>query len=464
MHSVQLLSAILKGKWLLDPMFIESQGPLLASIINKSSEFIAGTREPDPMGAFAVSGKEPNRARYSWYSGFDRAQPGSIAVVRVRGALMKEDQWCGAIGMESIGEIVKAADSHHNIDGIVLHIDSPGGTVDGTEALSNIIKATKKPVVTFVDGLMASAALWIGTCADEIMASTDTDEVGSVGVLMSFADVQPYWEKQGVKFHTITASTSPEKVKMWEDLREGKYDAYIKEVLDPLDEKFMSTVKQNRPNIEDQHLTGKVFFARDVMGILVDSTGTLEDAINRAYTLAHPDEDFNDDTNSNLNTSTMKQFDKVNGVLGVESLEANDEHVSLNEEQLEAIDNKLSENEQAISTAKADKTTAEDALQVAEQAKTDAEEAKAKAEQEKETAETNLANATSAFDAIGETIAAANSPEEKAEAIRTLLAAKPGVKPAGNLQGNDDTSKTSEEVDWEAINNLPHNKAVDNNS
>ena len=90
----------------------------------------------------------------------------------------------------------------------------------------------------------------------------------------------------GVKFHTITASTSPEKVKMWEDLRAGKYENYIKEILDPLDQKFMNTIRENCPNVEDKHLSGKTFFARDVMGVFVDSIGTLEDAILRAAELA----------------------------------------------------------------------------------------------------------------------------------------------------------------------------------
>jgi ClpP class serine protease len=97
----------------------------------------------------------------------------------------------------------------------------PGGTVDGTEALANSVKSVEKPVVTFVDGLMASAAFWVGSQADEIIASTDTDEIGSVGVLLSFADLQPYWESLGIKFHKLVASTSPDKTKIWEDLRTG---------------------------------------------------------------------------------------------------------------------------------------------------------------------------------------------------------------------------------------------------
>lgn len=442
MTSIQLISAILRGKWLVEPNFAITQGSIIASILNRQTEI--EEQEPDELSAFAISAQDITGVKYSWYRGFDKAPPKSVAVISVKGPLMKEDQFCGPAGMASVGQIVKEAENHHNIDAIVLHIDSPGGTVDGTEALANIITATQKPVVSFVDGLMASAALWIGSSANEIIASTDTDEVGSVGVLMSFADIQPYWEKLGVKFHTITASTSAEKVKMWEDLRAGKYDTYIKEVLDPLDEKFMNVIKENRPNVTDEHLTGKVFFARDVMGVFVDSIGTLEDAILRAYELANPEDE--EDSINNQNTKTMKQFEKLNAALGVESLEAVDEAVSLNEEQLEAIDSTLAANDQAVADARAEAETQRD-----------------EAVQARQTAEENLQNAETAFDAIDTSIASAKTPEEKAEAIRALLAAQPGAKPEGNKDGEDPEAKKSKDgVDWEAIDSLPHNKEADN--
>ncbi len=351
MHSPHLISAILNGKWAIEIGFGLTQGPVIANLLNQYIDF--EKQEPDPMSAFAiVPGAGTRQTRYSYWNGFDQAPAGSIAVIKLKNTLMKDDQYCGPVGTATIGEIIKAAGAHDNIDGIVLHVDSPGGTVDGTEALANIVKSVEKPVVTFVDGLMASAAFWVGSQADEIIASTDTDEIGSVGVLLSFADLQPYWESLGIKFHKLVASTSPDKTKIWEDLRDGKYDTYIKEVLDPLDEKFMKAIRENLPNIEDKHLTGKVFFARDLMGIVVNSIGTLDDAINRASELAgerkNNRESGNDaqesDDNQSIHLLHMKQFENVNAALGVESLESVDGVVSLNEEQLEVLDNKLGEN------------------------------------------------------------------------------------------------------------------------
>lgn len=380
MHSQHLIAQILHGKWFIEPRFADSMAPVISNLLNG---YTAVEEEIDKELAFAVHpGATARAAKFSYWDGFDRAPAGSIAIIKLKGVLLKDDQYCGPIGTARVGEIIKAAAAHENIGGIVLHVDSPGGTVDGTEVLGNIIKAVEKPIVTFVDGLMASAAIWTGSFGDEIIASTDTDEIGSVGVMLSFADIQPYWESLGVKFHNINASTSPDKNKVWEELREGKYENFIKNVLDPLDKKFMNTIRENLPNVEDKHLTGKMFFARDLIGIIVDSIGSLDDAVERCSELATELEEKNKTSISaaaekNKTTSTedvvettaeeeteetteevvetpateektniinMKQYKNVNTVLGVESLEAVDEHVSLNDKSLAALDAGLDAN------------------------------------------------------------------------------------------------------------------------
>lgn len=372
MHSSRFISSVLNGKWAIEPGFALTQGPIIANMLNQYVTF--EKQEPDKMTAFAVSPVAAARGvKYSYWDGFDRAPSGSVAVVRLKGVLMKDDQYCGPAGMATIGEVIKAASTHKNIEGIVLHIDSPGSTVDGIEPLGNTIAAVEKPVVTFVDGMMASGAFWAGSHADEIIASTDTDEIGSVGVKLSFMDVQPYYESLGIVFRTLNASTSPDKNTLFEGIRKGDKKAieqYTEEVLDVLDEKFMNIIRKNLPGAKEEHLTGKVFFARDLMGSIVNSIGTLDDAINRVAELAKEKRDANGNggqasSNQQEETATeqqgtntsnevsdnqnskfiqMKQYAHVNSALGVESLEAVDEVVSLNDEQLEALDTALGAN------------------------------------------------------------------------------------------------------------------------
>ena len=148
-----------------------------------------------------------------------------------------------------------------------------------------------------------------------------------------------------------------------------------------------------------------------------------------------------------------KQFLNVNKVLNVEALEATEEGVFLNEAQLELVENQIAQ----IDTLTSEHTTAIDAANAELSAANDT---VIGITAERDTARTELTNALDPFNAIDATIAAAATPEAKVLAIRALLAAKPGAAPAQNLGGAD---PITDEVDWEAINNLPHNKQFDSN-
>ncbi len=359
MKNYNLISALLQGKWAIDPKFAMQSLGMVADIL--SNNIILESEEDDLKQSIVIRGKKANA--YSYWN-WDNAPEGSVGLIPLMGTLTKNDQWCGPVGMASIGERIKEVERRSNIIGSVLHADTPGGTVDGTETCASIIKGTKKPILGFVDGLCCSGGLWNISGCNEIMASTEMDEIGSVGVLLSFADFQPFYEKEGVKFHTIVSNLSPDKVKMWEDIRNGKYDDYRKEVLDPLAERFQQTIRENLPNVKDEHLTGKVFFAKDLLGTIVNSIGTIEDAIDRVAELA--DERKGNNLNSNTQTNMKtKQFKFVNSTLSVDNLESVEGSVSLNEDQLEMLNTGLEPNAEAaeeLKTVKGDLDAAKDEL------------------------------------------------------------------------------------------------------
>ncbi|MEF8811134.1 MAG: S49 family peptidase [Bacteroidales bacterium] len=332
----RLISALLKSHWAIDPQFALNS-------INWVNDLLSGKTEIEPASEekYTPYATKPQASDRYVYRAIDEAEKGSVAVIPIMGSLMKQDQLCGPMGMATLGEMAKRADNNPNIEGILLHIDSPGGTVDGTERFASIVKNTQKPVVTYIDGLMASAALWIGSGADEIIASTANDEVGSVGVMMKFADFQPFYEEMGVKFHTVTADQSSEKMKMFEEIRNGNYKEFKEELLNPMAQTFINAIKENRPLAEDRHLSGKVFLADKAMGAFVDRIGSFDEAVNRVYELA----DENKTNNNNQNQATMKT-DKVNEAIGVSALEFPDGYASLSLAQVEALENRLAQLEQ----------------------------------------------------------------------------------------------------------------------
>jgi len=153
---------------------------------------------------------EPKRDSNGKYEGYFSVD-GSTAIVEIHGVLAKRfDLMTDISGGTSIQRIRTAFDkaiADPVISSIMLDIDSPGGTVDGTQELANTIYNArgKKPIIAFTDGVMASAAYWIGSAADLVYINGDTTWVGSIGVVTSHLDVSKWEEMKGYKTTEITA-------------------------------------------------------------------------------------------------------------------------------------------------------------------------------------------------------------------------------------------------------------------
>jgi len=190
--------------------------------------------------------------------------------------------------------------------------------------------------------------------------------------MMSFADLQPAYEKIGVKFHSIVAEQSKDKNALFEAVRAGKYDDYRREVLNPLAADFIAAIKQHRPGAKEDQLTGKVFFAQDVVGSLVDSIGNFDHAVQRASELAA--EYKKTQTSTKTSEQMKKQYASVNKLLEVDQLEAQEEGVFLNEDQVATIDAALEKgtgDAAALQAANEAKTKAEGDLAAAQQSITE---------------------------------------------------------------------------------------------
>lgn len=118
------------------------------------------------------------------------------AVIPVSGFLGKRlsmmEAMCGATDVDWIWQAFDDAQANPAVQRIVLHIDSPGGTVTGIpELAARMADEKRKPLIAVSDTLIASAAYWLASAADEIRI-TPTTEVGSIGVVMQVRDgVEP---------------------------------------------------------------------------------------------------------------------------------------------------------------------------------------------------------------------------------------------------------------------------------
>lgn len=339
MNKFSFLSALLYRPWAIWIDHAWNSGAMVQSLLNQNIEFAEGI--------------EPEANKVKLMSAFNSAQAPEqqniISVIPIKGELMKNDQLCGPAGMQTIGERIKQADNDPNIDAIMLVFDTPGGSVDGTQTLANIIKSTSKPIVSFIDGLCASAGVWLASGADKVIASTSMDQIGSIGVMTSFADMQPYWEAQGIKFHEVYSTLSKDKNRLFSEMRNGDYTNYVKEVLDPLASEFRKTVKKNRKNVNDDQLTGKMFFAKDVNGTLIDQIASFDEALQITSDLV------NIKSNIKINSISMKKLERMSSIIGVEDFEVTGEGIFLSEQHAEIIESVIDAQALEMEKLKAEK-------------------------------------------------------------------------------------------------------------
>lgn len=118
-----------------------------------------------------------------------------IARVTVSGVITEDRQQ-----LEMLKRIAKT----NHVKGVLLYVNSPGGTTTGAEALFNEIRAVaaKKPVVAQFGTVAASAAYIAGLATDHIVARENTI-TGSVGVVMQWPELTGLLDKLGVKMNEI---------------------------------------------------------------------------------------------------------------------------------------------------------------------------------------------------------------------------------------------------------------------
>ncbi|NCB70073.1 MAG: hypothetical protein EOM47_14685, partial [Bacteroidia bacterium] len=202
-----IASQILRRPWAIDFRFAEAHkhipNMLLSGLAFDTQENLKQDKRTIP---YVIS--DARKPYTQSFIDFSEAPENSIAVIPIIGPLMKYDvEDCGmiTIGMGSLGRIIQDAVDNPNISAIILYMDTPGGTVDGTQSLAHIIEKAnqQKPVITFVDGLMASAGTWLGSKSGYIIAENTTTEIGSIGVCYSFFDNLKQLEAEGTTFHYI---------------------------------------------------------------------------------------------------------------------------------------------------------------------------------------------------------------------------------------------------------------------
>ena len=164
---------------------------------------------------------------------------------------------------------------------IILAIDSPGGTVQGTQELATKISqvAAVKPVIAAVEDMCCSAAYWVASQATEIFACNRIDIIGSIGVVSLVKDTSELMGKLGLKVHRIRSGNLKGIGAVGSPVNEDELAAVQKNV-DVIAREFIMAVSKGRRLGADQVrvlATGETWTAAEAVRLgLIDGIKSLD--------------------------------------------------------------------------------------------------------------------------------------------------------------------------------------------
>ncbi|WP_067053051.1 signal peptide peptidase SppA [Methanofollis ethanolicus] len=213
---------------------------------------------------------------------------GDVAVIRVEGTILAGDfSGGGYAGSEYVGREVRAAADDPFVSAIVLRVNSPGGSPAAAQEIVRDLEyaRAKKPVVTSMGDVAASAAYMISAHTDRIYLSPDT-MTGSIGVIWLFPDESEWMETEGRKVEVVKSGEQKDMTSPYRPLT-AEEQSYARQLVNESADDFIADVTAQRPVKRSEIESARLIRGEEAIGIgLADEVGNLYDAIEGARTLA----------------------------------------------------------------------------------------------------------------------------------------------------------------------------------
>jgi len=212
-------------------------------------------------------------------------------------AVISEKEKSKALGLGTepslvarIKEELQKAEKDASVKGIVVKINSPGGTVTATDTIYHEVMEFKRRtgtrIVACVTGLAVSGGYYVASAADEIIAHP-TSVTGNIGVIALKFNVDQLLSKVGIQEETVK---SAEKKDIWSPFRPSTPEEkeIIQTVIDTFHDRFVSVVHTGRKALLSKEevaklADGRIFTADQALAAkLVDKIGYLDDAVTAA--------------------------------------------------------------------------------------------------------------------------------------------------------------------------------------
>lgn len=208
-----------------------------------------------------------------------------VAVVYVEGTIV--DGWVDdgfSIGGDEIAERIREISRDPDYKAIVLRVNSPGGSVSGSDTILNEISRSRAkglPVVVSMGSVAASGGYWIAMDSDRIFASEQT-VTGSIGVFGLLPNLKGLMGNFSLYWDTVKTNDSSDIMSVSRPKSDREL-AIVQKYVDRIYARFISLVSENRDlnaSEVDQIAQGRVWMGQDAYELgLVDELGGLQNAI-----------------------------------------------------------------------------------------------------------------------------------------------------------------------------------------
>jgi protease-4 len=215
----------------------------------------------------------------------------TILVIHANGAIVSGDSEFGGgglggsdtIGSRTIDDMLSDALSDDNVKGVVLRLDSPGGSALASEVMWQAIRAfgEEKPIVCSVGGMAASGGYYIASACDEILIEPRSI-VGSIGVVAGKLNLAGLYDKVGISVHTRSRGPNASLLSSVDNFTEAE-EAKLRESMELVYDLFKDRVATGRgARLKDLEAVdeGMLFTGTQaVKSGMADRLGSVEDAI-----------------------------------------------------------------------------------------------------------------------------------------------------------------------------------------
>ncbi|MDD9952823.1 MAG: signal peptide peptidase SppA [Candidatus Woesearchaeota archaeon] len=212
-------------------------------------------------------------------------ETGNVAVVQIIGPIMSTDPggFVAVATSTNIVEQLEKARDDDSIIGVILEINSPGGSAVASDEIAQAVKGLNKTSVAWIREVGASGGYWIASATDHVVANR-MSVTGSIGVISSYLSFEEFLDDWNVTHNRLVAGDNKDVGSPFQRLQRSER-AFLEEKLDRVHEFFIAEIAENRNlSVEDVPSDGSFFLGIEAYNLgLVDELGGKEEAENHIW-------------------------------------------------------------------------------------------------------------------------------------------------------------------------------------